>query len=117
MIFLSYFYAPGSLEWLKLGVNRLEEIPAQSLRNLSRLRQLDLRGNNISKVREDDFTPYGKNLKFIYLQNNWLTSIDAIAFVSLDSLEWLHLQSNQLNTFPYETYTPILNTLQVFDIH
>ncbi|GIY64989.1 LRRCT domain-containing protein [Caerostris extrusa] len=107
----------NSLEWLKLGVNRLEEIPSQSLRNLSRLRQLDLRGNNISKVREDDFMPYGKNLKFIYLQNNWLLSIDNIAFVYLDSLEWLHLQSNQLSTFPYETYSPILNTLQVFDIH
>ncbi|GFU58363.1 hypothetical protein NPIL_333831, partial [Nephila pilipes] len=43
--------------------------------------------------------------------------IDPTAFVTLDSLEWLHLQSNQLNTFPYETYSPVLNTIQVFDIH
>ncbi|XP_054723614.1 leucine-rich repeat-containing protein let-4-like [Uloborus diversus] len=106
-----------SLEWLKLGENNLDDIPAQSLKNLSRLRQLDLRGNNISKVREDDFLPYGKNLKFIYLQNNWLTSVDPTSLVALDSLEWLYLQSNQLNTAPYETYAPILNTLQVFDIH
>lgn len=70
-VYVSGFYTSDSLEWLKLGDNRLDEIPSLSLKNLSKLRQLDLRGNNISKVREDDFLPYGRNLKFIYLQNNW----------------------------------------------
>lgn len=46
-----------------------------------------------------------------------VTSVEPTSFVSLDSLEWLYLQSNQLSTALYETYAPVLNTLQVFDIH
>ncbi len=59
-----------SLEWLKLGENRLGEIPSSSLRNLTKLRQLDLRGNNITVIHENSLKEFGNNLKFIYLQKN-----------------------------------------------
>ena len=57
-----------TLEWLKLGENQLNEIPRQALQNLSILRELDLRGNNIRVVQRDSFHSYGENIKFLYLQ-------------------------------------------------
>ncbi|GBO15490.1 hypothetical protein AVEN_216877-1 [Araneus ventricosus] len=60
----------SSLEWLKLGDNQLSAIPAEPLRRLEKLRQLDLRQNRIDKILEDDFKDYGRTLKFIYLQKN-----------------------------------------------
>ncbi|GFS57039.1 uncharacterized protein TNIN_497541 [Trichonephila inaurata madagascariensis] len=62
--------AVGSLEWLKLGDNQLSSIPAEPLRRLKKLRQLDLRQNRIDRITEDDFKHYGRTLKFIYLQKN-----------------------------------------------
>lgn len=59
-----------SLEWLKLGENRLNEIPSNALKNLTKLRQLDLRANNISTIHKDSLKEFGINLKFIYLQKN-----------------------------------------------
>lgn len=59
-----------SLEWLKLGENRLNEIPSNALKNLTKLRQLDLRANNISTIHENSLKEFGINLKFIYLQKN-----------------------------------------------
>ncbi|XP_067130263.1 leucine-rich repeat-containing protein let-4-like [Centruroides vittatus] len=106
-----------SLRWLKLGRNKLEQIPTNSLINLTRLRQLDLNGNSISRVEKNSFHPYGHNIKFIYLQGNKISCIDPEAFQHLDSLEWLYLQSNQLEEILQETFSPILDTLQALDIH
>lgn len=59
-----------TLEWLKLGENQLEEIPREALQNLSKLRELDLRGNHITVVSVDAFDNYSSNIKFLYLQKN-----------------------------------------------
>uniref|UniRef100_T1KQJ2 Uncharacterized protein n=1 Tax=Tetranychus urticae TaxID=32264 RepID=T1KQJ2_TETUR len=48
-----------SLEWLTLGDNILNSIPSYALQNLTRLRQLDLRGNNITIVEENSFKDFG----------------------------------------------------------
>jgi len=59
-----------SLEWLKLGENQLKEIPCSALQNLSKLRELDLRGNLIEVVHKDSFHQFGANIKFLHLQKN-----------------------------------------------
>ena len=59
-----------SLEWLKLGDNRLKQIPAISLQNLTGLRELDLRDNQIEAIQINDFRTYGESIKFLYLQKN-----------------------------------------------
>ncbi len=59
-----------TLEWLKLGENQLTAVPHAALANLTKLRELDLRGNLISKVGAKDFAGYGVNIKFLYLQKN-----------------------------------------------
>lgn len=63
-------FISDTLEWLKLGGNQLTKVPQHAFRNLSRLRQLDLRSNKLSKVEIDSFADYGKTLKFIFLQKN-----------------------------------------------
>lgn len=64
------FFIPETLEWLKLGDNQLKEIPTNALQNLTKLRGLDLRGNQIRAVYTKSFSNFGKKLKFLYLQKN-----------------------------------------------
>lgn len=59
-----------TLEWLKLGDNQLKSIPTGALQNLTKLRELDLRGNQIRTVFGNSFDNFGHNLKFLYLQKN-----------------------------------------------
>lgn len=53
-----------------MGENQLTAVPHAALANLTKLRELDLRGNLISKVGAKDFAGYGVNIKFLYLQKN-----------------------------------------------
>lgn len=46
------------------------------LTNLSRLTILSLTGNKISTI-ESDFMPQAENLRYLYLSNNYLESIEA----------------------------------------
>lgn len=74
--FIKYYWVSFSLtlletlEWLKLGENQLQEIPREALQNLSKLRELDLRGNHITVVPLNAFDNYSSNIKFLYLQKN-----------------------------------------------
>ena len=65
------FHCPAeTLEWLSMGNNRVFAVPKQALRGLHRLKQLDLKNNNISIIPEDAFEDYGQTLKFLRLQHN-----------------------------------------------
>ncbi|UYV61271.1 hypothetical protein LAZ67_1004180 [Cordylochernes scorpioides] len=43
--------------------------------------------------------------------------IDPTSFKTLNSLEWLYLNSNRLRSAPHDTFSPILDTVQVLDLH
>lgn len=45
-------------------------IPSDALRQLHRLRHLDLRSNNITVVSEDALVGYGDTITFLNLQKN-----------------------------------------------
>ena len=77
---------PESLEWLELGDNKLERIPSLALKNLTKLRQLDLRGNNISIVSENSLKDFGTNLKFIYLQKNKYATLQLFPFALISQI-------------------------------
>lgn len=63
-------YFVENLQYLRLGDNRLHEIPSEALRPLHRLRHLDLRSNNITYISEDAFTGYGDSITFLNMQKN-----------------------------------------------
>lgn len=48
----------------------MNEIPYEALKNLTKLRELDLRGNHIQVVHSSSFDDFGQNIKFLNLQRN-----------------------------------------------
>lgn len=105
------------MEWLKLGFNHLNEVPSEALRDMTQLRELDLRGNNISSLGDDAFAAFGANLKFVYMMHNNITSVSPGAFASLPHLEWLYLNHNQLRTLHRSVFEKITDTLVILDVH
>ena len=67
---LYFFFFPERLEWLKLGNNTIREVPSNSLRGMHKLREFDVKSNNISEIKEDAFDGFGSTVKFLALQNN-----------------------------------------------
>lgn len=64
------FALAANLQYLRLGDNNLHIIPSDALRQLHRLRHLDLRSNNITVVSEDALVGYGDTITFLNLQKN-----------------------------------------------
>lgn len=107
----------GTMEWLKLGFNRLDEVPSEPLRDMIQLRELDLRGNNISKLESYAFSPFGANLKFLYMMHNRIASLSPEAFANLPHLEWLYLNHNRLRVLHRSVFEKITDTLVILDVH
>lgn len=59
-----------NLQYLRLGDNNIHQIPSEALQPLHRLRNLDLRANNISYILEDAFSGFGDSITFLNLQKN-----------------------------------------------
>lgn len=87
-IWICIFFNLDSLEWLNLAGNQLDSVPSEALKRLVRLRQLDLRGNLISAVHEDDFQSFGKTLKFVHLQKNQYVNLNTFVFVVCLYIWW-----------------------------
>lgn len=62
---------------------------------------LDASENRIRKLTADSFSNY-RELRFIYLSNNFIARIDPDTFSYLDRLEVLDLSTNGLRTVPPE---------------
>lgn len=105
------------MEWLKVGFNHLDEVPSEALRDMTQLRELDLRGNNISTLGNQAFAAFGANLKFLYMMHNSITSLASDAFASLPHLEWLYLNHNRLRTLHRSVFEKITDTLVILDVH
>ena len=58
------------LEWLQMGNNNIKSIPSLALGGMHRLRELDLRSNNVSEIEDDSFKGFGNTLKYLSLENN-----------------------------------------------
>ncbi|XP_062537568.1 chaoptin [Armigeres subalbatus] len=136
----AFFGLERSLWELVLENNELIEVPSRAIRELKKLRLLNLRGNDISSIDAGAFRGLEKslqtlilsdnsisqlsggdvtglpNLDSIDLSGNNLAEIDPAAFKDgLDKLSKVYLGNNLLTHIPYEALQP-LGLLRVLDL-
>lgn len=105
------------MQWIKLGHNHLKEIPSVALRNMTGLRELDVRGNNITRIEKNAFATFNTNIRFLYLMKNQIEFLHPDALASLPRLEWLYMNQNRLRRLSREIFEPIVDTLIIIDVH
>ncbi|GLH16105.1 Leucine-rich repeat protein soc-2 homolog [Gryllus bimaculatus] len=110
------FSGLGDLRKVNLAKNLLESPPVDQLAHAGELEELDLGFNAISHLRAREFEPLS-NLKRLELNGNHLVKRRACLslFSSLDNLEWLFLDHNDLTELTDEHLEGLvrLHTLDV----
>lgn len=103
------------LENFYLDDNLLSDLPRDSFKGLSRLKMLNLGGNQLTNVSKTWFSDL-LELEVLYLDRNRLLYIEEGSFENLTSLITLHLNSNNLTALPFPVFQPIyfLGRLYVF---
>ncbi|XP_066945806.1 chondroadherin-like [Macrobrachium rosenbergii] len=112
----SFVGLENATQWIDLSYNNFTSIPAQTLKNLTRLRHLDLSHNRLSRLEDDSFSKFGQHLRYIELNNNKLQDISPKALQELESVEFLMLAHNNLTKLPRSTVQGIINTVFMFDL-
>lgn len=85
-----------SLWELSLHHNQLVEVPSRSLRNLKKLKLLDLSGNHIDCIELDSFSGLDGSLERLILADNSIDSLPRGAFTSLPKLDTIDLSGNNI---------------------
>ncbi|XP_055588501.1 chaoptin isoform X2 [Uranotaenia lowii] len=85
-----------SLWELTLENNRLIEVPSRAIRDLKKLRMLNLRGNDISLVEPGAFRGLEKSLQSLVLADNSITQILPASVSGLPNLDSIDLSGNNL---------------------
>lgn len=81
---------------LAIHHNQLIEVPSRALRNLKKLKYLDLSGNQINCIELDSFSGLDGSLERLILADNTIDSIPRDAFSSLPKLETIDLSGNNI---------------------
>lgn len=87
-----------SLGELDLPYNRLQRVPSKALRNLEKLKILDLGGNQIVDVVREDFSGIEDTLQVLSLADNYLAALNLETFQGFQKLERLDLRGNSIMT-------------------
>lgn len=85
-----------SLWELAIHHNQLVEVPSRALRNLKKLKYLDLSGNQIDCIELDSFSGLEGSLERLILADNSIDSLPRDAFSSLPKLETIDLSGNNI---------------------
>lgn len=94
------------LENFYLNDNLLSDLPSLAFEGLSRLKMLNLGGNQLTNLSRTWFGDLVE-LEILYLDRNQLLAIEEGAFENLTSLITLHLNSNNLTSLPFPVFQPI----------
>ncbi|XP_052867194.1 chaoptin [Anopheles cruzii] len=87
------------LEKLDLSLNHVEELPPQLFNGSVRIKAINFDKNFIRHLPADSFQ--GLNIVHMVLAFNFIESVDAFAFATLEnSLEYLDLERNRLTVVP-----------------
>ena len=85
----------NNLRNLNLSGNQITKIQPDTFQGLGNLQILNLGYNQITQIQPNAFLGLG-NLRWLYLSNNQITQIHPNAFQGLNNLQWLHLNYNQI---------------------
>uniref|UniRef100_A0A0K0FKZ3 Uncharacterized protein n=1 Tax=Strongyloides venezuelensis TaxID=75913 RepID=A0A0K0FKZ3_STRVS len=109
------FYVPKkSLRFLDLSKNKLNQVPAQGIRNLLNLTYLSLASNNISEIYQFQFMNL-QSLKSLILHSNNLKTISTMAFMNVPKLQILDFHNNKLSSID-TTYLHTFEKLQSLNL-
>lgn len=101
-----------TLAILDLSKNELIRIPKEAIQNLEKLNNLNLAGNQITFLHNDDFRNIARTLKYLDLSENALLHIQNDAFRNMVSLEVLNLGFNSITSIDDITFQGGLNNLK-----
>ena len=103
-----YLYGLTQMVSLDLNNNFIQKICPNSL-EYELLERIDLSNNELKLIDETTFTGELHELKYLYLQNNLLESIEANSFVQLIRLEQIDLSNNLVQTVDNRTFNGLKN--------
>lgn len=81
---------------LSLHHNQLVEVPSRALRNLKKIKFLDLSGNQIYCIEFNSFSGLDASLERLILADNLIDSLPRDAFSSLPKLDTIDLSGNNI---------------------
>ena len=94
--------------------NRLQRVPQKALRNLEKLKVLDLGNNQIVDVSREDFSGVEDTLQVLSLADNYIITLALETFQGFTKLERLDLKGNSiLNILPLASGTLKLSHLNL----
>uniref|UniRef100_A0A8B9F4Y3 TIR domain-containing protein n=1 Tax=Amazona collaria TaxID=241587 RepID=A0A8B9F4Y3_9PSIT len=93
------FQSLGSLEWLNLFKNKINEIQEQAFFGLGNLKILNLSSNLLGELYDYTFTGL-RSVTYIDLQQNHIGVIQEKSFSNLVSLKTLDLRDNAIKKLP-----------------
>jgi len=96
---------------IQLHGNRIRNVTENQFRQLHALQILDLSSNKISHIERRSFDS-NQHLQALRLDNNHLTNLDEL-FNKLSNLKWLNISSNLLTEFDYSNIPAQLHWLDI----
>ena len=98
---------------MHLDRNQFERVPNEALKYLYHLKVLNMSGNLITHLRENNFDYVG-SLLVLDLSANNMRMISERAFQNVTKLQELNLETNLVSTFYSRTFMPLSNNLLTF---
>ncbi|KAL6480959.1 hypothetical protein MHYP_G00090390 [Metynnis hypsauchen] len=104
---------PTGAHELNLRDNNIHTVRRLQFRGFTNLNLLDLGGNNI-KVIENGTFQYLSELRWLYMDKNYLDTLMADMFVGLQNLEYLSLEYNDIQLIVAGAFSPLPNLRVLF---
>lgn len=102
------------IEVLHCGWNRIQTLEGNAFRKNTKLREITLMRNYITRIEEDSFTGLHV-LESLNLSSNLLKELKRSTFVGLENLQRLHLDNNVIKGLKNGTFLP-LRHLRILDL-
>jgi Leucine-rich repeat (LRR) protein len=104
------------LEYLDLSNNQFKFFRVNEFLNLTKLRHLNLAGNQLSVVMDKTFGASSPNLKFLSLARNRLAKVTTKAFEDATNLQTLDLSYNKLSSLERASFDYIGEPLRSLNL-